>query len=128
MSGKMDTVKTGSSAAKARILSQAAADLAKMHFERCVRFWNARTTNHIVSLSTTFKSTERFNRLITLEAQYADYGRKLTHALDDCVQFNQNVCDDLQKIIHAHDRTSSMKLPKSLFPNRLPRSISKYLQ
>lgn len=72
-------------------------------------------------------SIDQYNHLIELEAEYASFGRKLSHALDDLTVANRNVHTDIEKIIQAHDRGSIVKhIPKSLFGGKLPASIQRY--
>ena len=71
-------------------------------------------------------SIDRFNALITLEAEYAGFGRKLAHSLEDCVQVNSSICEEFKKAIAAHDRKGSQKMPRSLFSDALPASLARY--
>lgn len=104
-----------------RLLLDAIGDLEKM---RAQRF--AFLTPYAGLCSYVRYSVERFNMLIGLEAEYATFGRSLTHVFHDLIKVGVSTNEDLKRMLELHDRTIlGNKVPKSLFSGNLPQSIVK---
>ncbi|CAL1703773.1 unnamed protein product [Somion occarium] len=104
ISGKVDGVRNEVKVSCDRLLLDAIGDLEKMRAQ----------------------SVERFNMLIGLEAEYATFGRSLTHVFHDLIKVGVSTNEDLKRMLELHDRTIlGNKVPKSLFSGNLPQSIVK---
>ncbi|KAJ3554816.1 hypothetical protein NM688_g2911 [Phlebia brevispora] len=104
INGKVESVKYNVRIGRERLLAEAVADLFSMHEE----------------------SIDRYNALIELEADYATFGRNLTHSLDDVVRADQDLRDNIRKIVETHDRhTLSKKMPSSIF-GPTPASVTRF--
>lgn len=69
--------------------------------------------------SQSYKSIERFNILIQLEAEYSSLGRNLKHAFESFSKASASAEDDLKAMLEQHDRSFFVgKMPKSLFAER----------
>ncbi|OBZ66573.1 hypothetical protein A0H81_13373 [Grifola frondosa] len=62
------------------------------------------------------ESVTHFNRLVDLEAEYANLGRKISNGFEDMVKINQDLYGNLAGVVEDHDRNMlSKKMPTSLF-------------